>query len=270
MPEYYQVKKSFVFKEIIIAFAAYGKAHDVILKHRLWRWIWIPGLVYMILFIAGFYVFAQTGREIVQERLLDVIGIGEWLDRMDSGLLRFIFSFSGLVVWLVGLLFYFSLFKYFWLVVGSPVFAWLSEKTEALLNGKEYRFSARQLLKDMARGLGIAGRNLLWQSVYLLALFFLSLIPLIGWTVPIFGLLLEAYYFGFSMLDYSLERRGAPIVSSIRYIGQHKGLAIGNGMAFYAIHALPVAGWLLAPAYAVIAATITVVDADGPVFSGKG
>jgi CysZ protein len=140
------------------------------------------------------------------------------------------------------------------------VFAWLSEKIESLISGKAYAFSPAQMLKDMARGAKIAGRNLLWQTVYLIALFFLSLIPFIGWTVPFLALLIEAYYLGFSMLDYNFERRGEPMSSSIRYIGAHKGLAMGNGMVFYAMHALPVLGWLLAPAYAVIAATITMMD----------
>ena len=247
-------------REIIIAIAAYGKAHDVIRRHRLWKLILIPGFVYMLLFIAGFYVFAITGKHIVSERLLNVFGIKSWLERMDSGLLSFIFSFTGLVVWLVGMLFYFSLFKYFWLIVGSPVFAWLSEKTETLLTGKTYHFSFKQLLKDSVRGMGIAGRNMLWQTVYFIALFFISLIPVVGWGVPFLALLIEAYYFGFSMLDYSFERKGESVGSSIRYIGLHKGLAMGNGMVFYAMHALPVVGWLLAPVYAVVAATITMMD----------
>lgn len=249
-------------KEIIIAIAAYGKAHSVIRRHQLWKIILIPGLIYMILFLAGFYVFSLTGKQIVNERLINALGIKAWLEKMDSGLLSFIFSFTGLVVWLLGMLFYFSLFKYFWLIVGSPVFAWLSEKTESLLTGRSYEFSFSQLVKDIIRGVRISGRNLLWQTVYFIALFFISLIPVIGWGVPFFALLIEAYYFGFSMLDYSLERKGATVGSSIRNIGAHKGLAIGNGIVFYAMHALPVVGWLLAPAYAVMAATITMMDND--------
>ena len=247
-------------KDIIIAISAYGKAYHVIRKYRLWKLILIPGLLYMLLFVAGFYVFSLTGKQIVNERLLNILGIKEWLERMDSGLLSFVFSFTGLVVWLVGMLFYFSLFKYFWLIVGSPVFAWLSEKTESLVSGKGFDFSWKQLLRDMLRGIGISARNMLWQTVYLIALFFISLIPVIGWAVPFFVLLIEAYYFGFSMLDYNFERRDESISNSIRYIGLHKGLAIGNGMVFYAMHAIPIVGWLLAPAFAVVAATITMME----------
>jgi hypothetical protein len=34
-------------------------------------------------------------------------------------------------------------------------------------------------------------------------------------------------------------------------------LAIGNGLVFYLMHAIPILGWILAPAYAVVAATIS-------------
>ena len=47
---------------------------------------------------------------------------------------------------------------------------------------------------------------------------------------------------------------------SIDYIGKHKGLAIGNGVVFYLMHAVLFVGWVLAPAYAVIAATISIID----------
>jgi CysZ protein len=249
-----------VLKEIIIAISAYGKAHDVIRKHKLWKWIIIPGIIYMVLFVTGFYLYAATGKKLVGEPLLDALGISAWLVKMDSGLLSFIFSFTGLVVWLVGLLFYFSLFKYLWLIAGSPVFAWLSEKTESLVNDSEHAFSLSQWFKDMKRGIGLAGRNMLWQSVYFMALLILSLVPLVGWVVPFFALLIEAYFFGFSMLDYSFERRGTGVTGSMRYVAGHKGLAIGNGLIFYMMHLVPVVGWILAPAYAVVAATLTVVE----------
>jgi CysZ protein len=70
-------------------------------------------------------------------------------------------------------------------------------------------------------------------------------------------LFVECYYYGFSMLDYSFERHKLSPSESIEYITKHKGLAIGNGIMFYFMHLLPFVGWILAPAYAVVAATIS-------------
>jgi CysZ protein len=73
--------------------------------------------------------------------------------------------------------------------------------------------------------------------------------------------MVECYYFGFSMLDYSSERNKLSSSQSIEFIGRHKGLAIGNGIVFYMMHFIPFIGWLLAPSYAVIAATISLLSA---------
>lgn len=250
-------------KEIIIAIAAYRKAHAVIKEHRLWKWIILPGILYMLLFISGIYFFSLTVRQVVSQQFFDALGIRQWLEQTDSGLLSFIFSFTGLSVWMVTVLFYFSLFKYVWLIVGAPIFSWLSEKTASLDSGNDFSFDTLQWIKDMGRGVGIAFRNLLWQTVYFIALFLLACIPVIGWVVPFYALLIEAYYFGFSMLDYSFERKRQSIGNSIRYISAHKGLAMGNGMVFYVMLMVPVLGWILAPSYAVVAAAFTVEDKAG-------
>ena len=60
------------------------------------------------------------------------------------------------------------------------------------------------------------------------------------------------------MLDYSFERHKLSPAESVLFIGKHRGLAIGNGLIFYLMHILPVIGWILAPAYAVVAATISI------------
>jgi sodium-dependent dicarboxylate transporter 2/3/5 len=44
---------------------------------------------------------------------------------------------------------------------------------------------------------------------------------------------------------------------SVTYISRHKGLAIGNGLMFFLMHLVLIIGWVLAPAYAVIAATLS-------------
>jgi CysZ protein len=155
------------------------------------------------------------------------------------------------------MLLYFSLFKYIWLILGSPVFSFLSEKTASIIEGKAFEFKLSQYLSDVARGIKMAVRNTLWQTVYIISIIFLSLLPLIGWATPILAILIECYYYGFSMLDYSCERNKLSAAKSIDFIGRHKGLAIGNGIIFYMLHCVIIVGWVFAPAYAVIAATIS-------------
>lgn len=248
-------------KEIIISIQAYFEAHRFISQHKLWKWILIPGLIYTILFIAGIYLFWISSNSALEFVLLKT-GVKSWLERMHDSWLSFFFIVGQIVFRLILLLFYFSLFKYLFLVIGSPVFAYLSEKTESIIENKEFPFSFQQLMIDIVRAVKIAFRNMLWQSVYVISILILSFIPLIGWASPVLSLFIECYYFGFSMLDYSSERNKMSAQQSIDFIGRHKGLAIGNGMVFYMMHIVPIVGWLLAPSYAVIAATISLHHAQ--------
>jgi CysZ protein len=247
-------------KEIIISIQSFFDAHKFIVKNRLWKWIIVPGLIYTILFIVGLWLFRVSSNMAIEYVLLKT-GVKGWLDRSQDGFLSFLFIVGQVMLQLVLLLFYFSLFKYLFLIIGSPVFAYLSEKTESIIEGKDFPFSLRQLMKDIMRGIRIALRNVLWQTVYIVTILILSFIPLVGWIAPLVAFLVECYYFGFSMLDYSSERNKLTAQQSIHFIGNHKGLAIGNGLVFYLMHLVPFIGWLFAPSYAVIAATLSLLNA---------
>ncbi len=243
-------------KEIIIAIESYFKAHRFISKHRLWKWIIIPGILYMILFIVGMYLFWKSSDAAVSY-ITHSLRIDKWVHQQGSGVISFFIVMGELMVRLILIFFYFSLFKYLFLILGSPLFAYLSEKTESIMEGRDYPFSFNQMLNDVYRGIRLALRNTLWQSVFTITILILSVFPVVGWITPLMMLFVECYFYGFSMVDYSCERQKMSPSESIEFIGKHKGLAIGNGMIFYLMHIVPLLGWMLAPAYAVIAATIS-------------
>lgn len=216
----------------------------------------IPGIIYALLFFIGFYFFLKSSVHVV-DYIFSKTGLKVWILKEHGSLLRFLFIFGQLILQLILTLFYFSWFKYLFLIVGSPVFAWLSEKTESILHNRSYPFNIRQFFKDIGRGISIALRNTLWQTVYSLSVLIIAFIPLVGWATPVLALFIECYYFGFSMLDYTSERNGLSASASIDFIAEHKGLAIGNGMVFYILHIVPVVGWVVAPGYAVVAATLS-------------
>ncbi|HUP12875.1 MAG TPA: EI24 domain-containing protein, partial [Niastella sp.] len=215
-------------KEIVTAIQSYARAHRFIRQHRLWKWIIVPGIIYTLLFVGGIILFWYSSNKVVSS-FEHWIGIDRWLHQQRNSILSFVFLMGEIMVRLIMMLFYFSLFKYVFLIIGSPVFAYLSEKTESIMEGKDFPFSFKQLMADIIRGIKLALRNTLWQSVYTISLLILSFIPLVGWVVPVTTLLVECYYYGFSMLDYSCERHKLSPAESIQFIGKHKGLAIGNG-----------------------------------------
>ena len=80
-------------KEIVIAIQSYSKAHQFISKHRLWKWIIIPGILYTLLFCIGMYLFWDSSNAAVTW-LSKFIGIERWLHHQQSGLLSFLFVMS--------------------------------------------------------------------------------------------------------------------------------------------------------------------------------
>lgn len=237
------------------AIQSYGKAHQFISANRLWKWIIIPGVIYCLLFAVGIY-FVWDYSGVFIDYVLNLLTLKTWIEEVQNGWVNFLFLLVGFAVRMVFLLMYFSFFKYLFLIVGSPLFAYLSEKTEAIMQRKDFPFSFSQLMKDVGRGIRLSLRNLLYQTVFMLIIAILAFIPILGWLTPLIALFVECYYFGFSMMDYSFERRRWSMKQSITYIGQHKGMAIGNGVVFYLMMFVPILGWVLAPCYAVIAATI--------------
>lgn len=207
------------------------------------------------------YLFGRSANAAI-EYMTDLLGISNWVQSLENSVLGFLFTFAAIVIWMILMFFYFSLFKYMWLILGSPIFAYLSERTSSIIEGREYPFSWAQLLRDMGRGIRLSLRNSLRQGAYTVGLLLLALVPLAGWTTPLLSVFLECYYYGFSMIDYSCERRGLDAKASIAYVGRHRGLAIGNGAVFYLMHAVIGIGWVLAPSYAVVAATISMYEVE--------
>ncbi|MDP9042302.1 MAG: EI24 domain-containing protein [Bacteroidota bacterium] len=241
-------------KEIVIAIQAYRKAHIFIGKHRLWKWILIPGFAYMILFSVGLYFFWISADTAVSQLFS---GLDKWLHKQHSPAYSFAAIMVGIMARLIMMLFYFSLFKYLFLILGSPVFSYLSEKSESIIEGKEFVFTREVFFKDIRRGIKLALRNCFWQTIYTIFILMLSFIPLVGSIAPVIAGLVECYFYGFSMLDYSCERHDLSPSESIIFISRRRGLAIGNGLVFYLMHFIPFVGWVLAPSYALVAATIS-------------
>jgi CysZ protein len=189
--------------------------------------------------------------------LSNKMGIVNWLQQQRSDWLNFLFLMAAIMLRIVLVFFYFSFFKYFILILGSPVFAFLSEKTMSIIRGEEFTVKTKVLFNDIWRGIKLSFRNSFWQIVYLFSLLLLSFIPLVGWIVPMIALFAECFYYGFSMMDYACQRIKLSPASSVHFITHHRGLAIGNGLLFYLMHVIVIVGWILAPAYAVIAATLS-------------
>jgi len=246
-----------LFTNFSLGFNTFGDAHKLIVKHRLWGYVLLPGVINIILF-GIIFTLAWFYSSSVSDWLFDLLG----LNNKPEGFLKYLFIFIRFILnflfqFLIILL-YFATYKYIVLMIMSPILALLSEKTEKLITGKEFPFRFKQLVKDIIRGNLLVIRNITIELLATLLLFFIGYIPIIGYLAPIVLLMISFYFFGFSMIDYSSERHKLSIRESVKYVRANKGFAIANGCVFYLLLLIPVLGLLIAPAYSIIAATIGV------------
>lgn len=229
-----------------------------------------PLLLKIILFIGVFTLLLQS-QNILQEYLEKTFNFknipeaGNWLSWLKPFLNGWL---SWLVVKILGVLIFWFLsilMKYVVLILLSPILALASEITEEKLTGTKNPFSVKKLLKDVLRGTTIAFRNMFLEYFLFFIGFFLLLIPGIGAILfcgyGIFMFFVSWYFYGFSMLDYSCERKNMGIKESILFIKKNKGITCGIGFMYALLLALPffIGDWIglmFAPIMGVVGATI--------------
>ncbi|MCU4176167.1 EI24 domain-containing protein [Carboxylicivirga sp. N1Y90] len=237
---------------------SYSEAFSFIFKNGLGWFFIFPFLLNVLFFFVGFYSIASWGDVLVSD-LSDWMGVEEW-DFWGASVLAGSIKW---IVWIVLRLLFFIVYAYVGgyiiLIVMSPVFAFLSEKTERIITQSDIPFNMAQFVKDIWRGMILAMRNLVVEMFFTVILFVLSFIPIIGYFTAIVLVLLSAYFYGFSFLDYTFERRRFDVKTSVKYMRRNRGLAIGNGLVFALILMIPLIGVSIAgfmSIVSVVAATI--------------
>ena len=251
-------------REFLRGIGSYPKAHRAIRKHRLWPFMILPGLL-SLLYMAGL-VFAGIAL------FGDVAG---WIVERLPGFLRgdAIRAATIFLLWLLLLLSGYVVYQPVVLILFSPFLSFLSETAESRMTGTPGpSFDWKQLAKDIVRAVRINFRNLLRMAVLILLAWALALVPLIGAmisTALIF--FIQAFYNGFALTDFTLERKRLTVRESVRFGKEHRGRVTGVGAGFMLVMLAPVVGWFVAPTYGTVAATIAAMEVmASPEIEGSG
>jgi CysZ protein len=245
-----------MFRNFGIGVGSFGKAMSFIAKHNLWIYFVYPVLISILLIIGGTVLIVKLSGNL-QEYILGLLGTGtddtEGWRSIFSGALSFVLNIGLKIIFFFLLLW---LQKYIVLIIMSPVLAALSERVDEIYTGRKYSFDLTVFIGDVFRGIGIAVRNMLIEFGIIFLFFLISWIPIIGWASAIVLYIVSCYFYGFSMLDYTSERRRLSMKESVSFIRANKGLAIGNGLIYSLISMVPYLGVIVAPVLSVVAATL--------------
>jgi CysZ protein len=253
------------FNDLGLGFSSHIKAVGFIAKHNLWLYFLWPLLIAIGLWVGGFASTFYLG-DLLTDKILAWINLdSEW----EISWLEFIRPLLSTVVSFIFKVLLFLLFasmlKYIVLIICSPILAILSERIDEILTGTKIPFDFGQFIKDMLRGILVTLRNMILEFLIWLACLLFTLIPLLGWvlgwlTIP-FRYIIGWYFLGFSMMDYSYERRRMKISEGVRFTRRHKGIAIANGFVFSLLLMIPFLGISIAPVLSCVAATLAVLEA---------
>jgi CysZ protein len=245
-------------KQLELGFRTYFDSIGFIFSKGLWWAFAVPVVLNVLLFIGGYTLIGNITSGI-QQRILDLVG----LNGSDFFLSDVLSGFLSGVIWVLLKVLFFFLFAYWGgyitLILLSPLFAYLSEKTEEIISGKKYPFNGDQWMRDIWRGILISFRNMFIQTGWMILFFFLGFIPVIGWFGAIVLFIISAYFYGFAFIDYTSERRRMKIRDSVQFVRSNKWLAISNGAIFSLFLLLPFCGALFsgfAAIVSVVAATL--------------
>lgn len=229
-----------------------GRALRFIAEHKM-RWtLFVPVILFFVFSVIGFISLGELSAYLTQQ-------LFEVEVAFLSVVLRIIF-FVLLGLW----------GGYVIVIVMSPFLAYVSERTELILSKKEYQINALQFCKDVVRGILLALRNSFMEIIVSIVVFFCTFVPFVGPILSVgFGsivlFLVSAYFYGFSFMDYTNERRRYSVRQSVNFVKLRKGTACGHGFIFALSLYIPLVGPFLSAICAIVstvAATIDLVERE--------
>ena len=238
-------------KNIIKGIQGYFHSFSLINKLRLWKYFFIPIVISALTAICiglmayGFSdnIGAFIARIWIWEFVKDTF-------TSFSTILGVIFVLA------IGLV----LYKHIIMAFSAPFMSPVSEKIEAYLTGNVYHEHRKtNFTEQLVRGIRMNVRNLLKELLITIPLLLLKFIPGVNVFSTIALFLTQSYYAGFGNIDYTLERH-YNYRDSIKFVSNHKGLAIGNGIIFMLFLLIPVFGVILVLPFSVTAASIKTVE----------
>ncbi|MFL2570887.1 MAG: EI24 domain-containing protein [Parvicellaceae bacterium] len=257
-----------IIKQFSAGFGSYSQATSFIFKHGLWYYFLFPLVLNLLIFFGGISLInSLTDQSIdwAMNSLNNFNSTGFW-----GTALEWTRDSLGWIIWLIFKIAFFYIFLifggYLSLIALSPILAFLSEKTEEIVSGTKNPFNILQFTRDIIRAILIVVRNMTIQSLWVFLFFIISFLPIIGWIVSFFGnLIISSYFYGFSFMDYTNERRKLKLKESVLHIKENKGLATGLGLPFVLCFLVPFLGSIIASFIAVIsvvAASLCMIEKE--------
>ncbi|WP_178991178.1 EI24 domain-containing protein [Winogradskyella schleiferi] len=236
---------------ILKGIKAYTGAFTLISRLKLWKYFAVPIIISLV--TATIIGLSAYGLSDNMGRFIAKVWVWEWGKDTFTSISTFI---GAIVIIAMGLI----LYKHIIMALSAPFMSPVSEKIEAHLTGVEkHQHRNTSFQEQLWRGIRINVRNLGRELIITIPILMLKFIPVVNIFSTVLLFLVQAYYAGFGNMDYTLERH-FKYRESIRFVRQHRGIAIGNGVVFMLFLLIPVIGVILVLPMSVTAASLKTVE----------
>ncbi len=251
-------------KQLLIGYKSYYKAFVFIFKNNLFVYFGVPLFMNIIFLLGGFGATIKLINFATKafKTWIDFETKNFWGHQYFN---EFFFAIIGILITVLFFVAFMYLSGHIIMILFSPLLSYLSERVDNILTGKDFPFEWKQFFSDVLRGVLIASRNMIIEMFFVVILLFVSFIPVIGWFTPIVLFIVSSYFYGFSFMDYTNERKGLTVSESVKYVRTNKGLALSNGSVFSLFLLIPFCGVSIAAFVSIIstvAATLSIVRTE--------
>ncbi len=251
-------------KSYLDGIIAYSRAIRLVFRYRLYYFFLVPVVFIFVIHYFGLEIFDN-----LKSHEIDFIYSADYAS-LNNNQLQDILYFA---LNLLGIFIFKNFWSYIVLFGLIPLNTFISMKTDSIITKNKFPFSWKQLIDDIKRSAIIIFRNMvIWiMLVYAIQLCMDILISAtevnyLDYVTIILTQLVGFYFYGYSMVDYTLERFRLSVQESNKFVWKNKYLIMGIGTVYGLVFQIPghvygysvgnFVGVILGPVLGVVAATI--------------
>lgn len=227
-------------------FQGYGDAFSIIEEKELKIFYMLPGMVAILLMMLFYFLSTKISFSLFNQ-LSTMVDLDSY-NKLAFYLIKFLVL---IIVFMV----YFLIYKGIILIILSPFLSYISEKVEEQVEHRDLIFTIKQNIRFITRGAIVSSKYLIFEISGMIVIVLLGFIPIFNLLSPLLLLILEGFFAGASLMDYTLERREMNATASFAFARKNFLFTTVNGIIFILFLMLPIVGIFMAPLVSCVAVT---------------
>lgn len=237
----------------------YSKETRAFIKENgLRKYYWYTAVLSILVFIGLFFIAHLISDTVINYFWYDLFNIPK-AGPLDTT--RFIIA---LILGIPIRIFLFYFHNTIVQFLGFPLFLRLANKTAKILGTKKGKL---RFGDAFARMFLIQIPMMFKYMFWMVAFYFLTYVPFMGWYFSYRGFMTSSYYTGFAIADYYNELNGISYKESKKWIKSHQGYASAIGSIGSLLLMIPVVGIVFSPVISTVAAGLSyqkLIEEDNP------